>query len=118
MNNFQKIKIEGQEYYIVDSIQNLRAEDSFIHRKNKLKLFKGSGEARKYIGSYTGNSGEKLKSFFEYENWGDSKVDNKRTYPIIQENCFFSKSNLLQYLYDARVEYHSQEQVYNRPVAK
>ena len=118
MNNFQKIKIEGQEYYIVDSIQNLRAEDSFIHRKNKLKLFKGSGEARKYIGSYTGNSGEKLKSFFEYENWGDTKVDNKRTYPIIQENCFFSKSNLLQYLYDARVEYHSQEQVYNNDISK
>ena len=118
MNNFQKIKIEGQEYYIVDSIQNLRAEDSFIHRKNKLKLFKGSGEARKYIGSYTGNSGEKLKSFFEYENWGDSKVNNKRTYPIIQENCFFSKSNLLQYLYDARVEYHSQEQVYNNDISK
>ncbi len=118
MSNFQKIKVDGIEYYIVDSIQNLRAEDSFIHRCNKLKLFKGNGESRKYVGSYTGSNGEKLKSFFEYGNWGETKVDNERTYPIIQENCFFSKSNLLQYLYDARVEYASQEQVYNNDISQ
>lgn len=118
MSNFQKIKIDEIEYYIVDSIQNLRAEDSFIHRKNKLKIFKGAGEARKYVGSYTGNNGEKLKNFFEYENWGQTKVNNKRTYPIIQKNCFFSKSNLLKYLYDARVEYTTQEQIYNNDISK
>jgi len=118
MNNFQKIKIDGVEYYIVDSIQNLRAEDSFIHRQNKLKIFKGNGESRKYVGSYTGNNGQKLNHFFEYESWGDTKVDNKRSYPIIQENCFFSKENLLKYLYDARVEYQKQEQVYNFDISK
>ena len=118
MNNFQKIKIDGVEYYIVDSIQNLRAEDSFIHRQNKLKIFRGNGESRKYVGSYTGNNGQKLKHFFEYETWGETKVDNKRTYPIIQEKCFFSKKNLLKYLYDARVEYQEQEQVYNFDISK
>jgi len=118
MNNFQKIKVEDVEYYIVDSIQNLRAEDSFIHRTNKLKIFKGNGESRKYVGSYTGGNGERLKQFFEYKNWGETKIENKRTYPIIQKKCFFSKSNLLQYLYDARVEYHQQEQIYNNDISK
>jgi len=118
MNNFQKIKIDGVEYYIVDSIQNLRAEDSFIHRQNKLKIFKGNGESRKYVGSYTGSNGQKLKHFFEYKTWGETKVDNKRTYPVIQEKCFFSKKNLLKYLYDARVEYQEQEQVYNFDISK
>lgn len=118
MSSFQKIRIDEIEYYIVDSIQNLRAEDSFIHRKNKLRIFKGNGESRKYIGSYTGNNGEKLKSFFEYTMWGNSKINNQRTYPIVQEHCFFSKANLLQYLYDARVEYQAQEQIYNHDISK
>lgn len=117
MSNFQKIKIDETEYYIVDSIQNLRAEDSFIHRSNKLAFFKGNGEARKYVGSYTGKNGDKLKSFFEYDDWGDVKVNGKRTYVNIQENCFFSKANLLKYLYDSRIEYQKQEQVYNNDIA-
>jgi hypothetical protein len=32
---------------------------------------------------------------------------------IQEENCFFSKSNLLKYMYDARIEYQKQEQIYN-----
>jgi predicted restriction endonuclease len=49
MNNFQKIQIDGVEYYIVDSIQNLRAEDSFIEPSNKLKFGTVSREgASKY----------------------------------------------------------------------
>lgn len=118
MDNLQKIKVDSQEYCIVDSIQNLRAEDSFIHRKNKLKIFTGNGESRKYVGGYSGTNGEKLKSFFEYEAWGDAKLNGERVFPIIQENCFFSKSNLLKYLYDARVEYEAQEQVYNNDISK
>lgn len=46
MNPFQKIKIDNQEYWIVDSIQNLRAEDSFIHRNNKLELFIANATVR------------------------------------------------------------------------
>jgi predicted restriction endonuclease len=118
MNNFQKIQIDGVEYYIVDSIQNLRAEDSFIHRNNKLSIFKGNGESRKYVGSYTGKNGDRLKDFFEYQNWGDTKgEDGKRVYPTISKNCFFSQSNFLKYLYDARIEYQAQEQIYHRDIS-
>ena len=117
MSNFQKIKIDEIEYYIVDSIQNLQAEDSFS-RTNKLKAGTGSVEARKYVGSYIGTNGNHLKNFFEYNNWGDVKVDNKRTYPTIQNHCFFSKSNMLKYLYDARIEYQKQEQIYKNDISK
>jgi len=118
MDNFQKIKIDGLVYYIIDSIQNLRAEDSFIFRKNKLDMFKGNGESRKYVGSYTGKNGARLSDFFEYKNWGNTKENGKRVYPIIQENCFFSKSNLLKYLYDSRIEYQKQEQVYKFDISE
>lgn len=118
MNNFQKIKIDGNEYFIIDSIQNLRAEDSFIFRKNKLTMFKGNGESRKYVGSYTGSSGERLSDFFEYNDWGKGKENGKRVYTQIQEKCFFSKTNLLKYLYDARIEYQKQEQVYKFDISE
>lgn len=118
MGAFQRIRIEGIEYFIVDSIQDLRAEDSFIHNRNKLAIFTGSGEARKYVGSYKGNSSKRLSDFFEYSGWGKSHENGVRTYPTIQERtCFFSKSNLLKYLYDARVEYQNQEQVYNNDIS-
>lgn len=118
MNNFQRIKIDGDDYFIIDSIQNLRAEDSFIYRKNKLVLFKGNGESRKYVGSYIDSSGKRLSDFFEYNDWGKGKVNGKRIYTIIQEKCFFSKTNLLKYLYDARIEYQKQEQVYKFNISK
>lgn len=119
MENFQKIHIEGKDYFIIDSIQNLRAEDSFIHNKNKLALYDGSGEARKYVGSYTGSNGQRLSDFFEYNNWGNTKENGERTYPIIQgNNCFFSKTNLLKYLYDSRVEYQKQEQIYHNDISQ
>lgn len=119
MENYQRIKIEGKEYYIIDSIQNLRAEDSFIYRKNKLKMFNGNGESRKYVGSYEGQNGDRLKDFFEYSDWGKGNDQGDRSYSIIQqESCFFSKSNLLKYLYDARIEYQKQEQVYNFNIAE
>lgn len=120
MSNFQTITIENVEYNIIDSIQNLLAEDSFIHRNNKLSIFGGNGEARKYVGSYDGNSGERLKTFFEYDNWGVTKtINGKRAeYPIIQENCFFNKENLQRYLFDAKVEYQKQEQLYHNNIAE
>ncbi|MCB9034082.1 MAG: HNH endonuclease [Chitinophagales bacterium] len=112
MNNFQKIKIDTNEFYIIDSIQNLRAEDSFIYRKNKLSIYKGNGESRKYVGSYIGSSGDRLCDFFEYNNWGQGRKNEERVYTLIQNKCFFSKTNLLKYMYDARIEYQRQEQVY------
>jgi putative restriction endonuclease len=118
MDDFQKIKIDDIEYFIIDSIQNLRAEDSFIFHKNKLKEFGGNGESRKYIGSYKDVNRRKLEEFFEYKSWGNVKVNNKRTYPIIQNNnCFFSKNNLLRYLHDSKFEYIRQEQVYKQDIS-
>ncbi|WP_375559302.1 HNH endonuclease [Bernardetia sp. OM2101] len=118
MSNFQKIKIDENEYFIIDSIQNLRAEDSFIFRKNKLSMFKGNGESRKYVGSYIGSNGNRLSDFFEYSKWGEGKENGKRIYTTIQDRCFFSKTNLLKYLYDARVEYQKQEQIYNFDISE
>ena len=118
-NKYQKIKIEGNEYFVVDSIQDLRAEDSFIYRKNKLAMYGGSGEARKYVGSYTGSKGEALSNFFEYKKWGDCLGgDGKRIYPIIQSKCFFSRSNLLKYLNNAQTEYYKKEQIYNFDISE
>jgi len=113
----QKIKIANIEYNIIDSIQNLRAEDSFIFRQNKLSFYKGNGEARKYVGSYLGSNGKRLIDFFNYSDWGNTKKNGKRVYPVIQENCFFSKANLKKYLSDARIEYQKQEQVYHNDIA-
>lgn len=120
MQIYQKITIENIEYNIVDSIQNLRAEDSFIHRNNKLAIFGGNGEARKYVGSYEGDNGERLKNFFEYNSWGITKTVNGRRneYPIIQKNCFFNKENLQRYLTDAKVEYQKQEQQYHNNITE
>ena len=119
MENFQKIHFEGKEYFIIDSIQNLRAEDSFIYRKNKLQMFKGNGESRKYVGSYLGASGDRLSDFFEYNKWGEGLEKGERKYTLIQEgNCFFSKSNLLKYMYDARIEYQKQEQAYKFDISE
>lgn len=129
MNDFQKIKINGLEYNIVDSIQDFRAEDSFIHRSNKLAQYVGSGESRKHVGSYVGDSGASLSAFFEYDKWGivhKDKLKNRKTYEsaknagaIIQQGtCFFSKSNLLKYLDDAKTEYFEKEQLYHDDISK
>lgn len=127
MNNFQKIKVEGIEYYIVDSMQNFRAEDSFIHPKNKLLEYKGNGESKKHVGTYNGELGKKTSHFFEYETWGKEHFDKKKKRKtlesayeldavISQERCFFSKANLLQYLNDAKIEYFKQEQKYHNNI--
>ena len=127
MENFQEISIEGRKYLIVDSIQDFRAEDSFIHRNNKLAQFKGNGESKKHVGTYKGELGEKMSNFFNYNKWGLEHFDKEKSRKtqnsatkmgaVIQDNtCFFSKSNLLKYLSDAEVEYKSQEQIYHKNI--
>lgn len=124
----QKIKINGIEYFIVDSIQDFRAEDSFIHRSNKLAQFAGNGESKKYVGSYAGESGAKISEFFNYANWGIEYKDperNRKTETaarfnsaIVQDQrCFFSKTNMLKYLDDAKSEYFAQEQIYHNNIS-
>jgi len=128
MDNFQIIKIDNIEYNIIDSIQDFRAEDSFIHRSNKLAQFDGNGESKKHVGTYNGELGRKISNFFEYSSWGLEHFDNEKnrktiksareSNAIIQDNtCFFSKSNLLKYLEDAKAEYYAQEQNYHNDIS-
>lgn len=91
MSNFQKIKVDGVEYYIVDSIQNLRAEDSFIVPKNKLEINTGAGEARKYVGSYLRSNGQRLSSFFEYDKWGREMWMENAFIQLFKSNVFLVK---------------------------
>lgn len=114
--DYQKIKIEDRTYFIIDSIQDMRAEDSFIHNQNKLAMYSGSGEARKYVGSFTAKA---LSDFFDYSSWGEIDSNNERNYSPIQEStCFFSKSNLLKYMSDAQSEYFKQEQIYDKDISQ
>lgn len=129
MENLQKIKIDGKEYIIIDSIQDFRAEDSFIHRKNKLAQFRGNGESKKHIGTYSGEKGEMMSNFFDYSDWGLEHYDSKKkrktfnsakeSGALISENrCFFSKSNFQKYLSDAKTEYFAQEQHYHNNISE
>jgi len=130
MNEFQKIKVSGIEYYIIDSMQDFRAEDSFIQNKNKLAQYEGNGEAKKHVGSYKGELGRKISHFFNYKTWGLEHSDtNKHGWKTIdsarengaiiqEENCFFSKTNLLKYLRDAKTEYFTQEQQYHNDISQ
>jgi putative restriction endonuclease len=129
MNDLQKIKINGVEYNIIDSMQDFRAEDSFIHWKNKLSRFKGNGESKKHVGTYKGEIGEKISLFFNYDNWGiphkdpikkrktiNSAIESKAV--ISFNRCFFSKSNLRSYLNNAKTEYRIQEQDYRDDISE
>ena len=129
MDGFQKIKIDGIEYDIVDSMQDFRAEDSFIHRSNKLAQFDGNGESKKHVGTYNGELGQRMSAFFEYSKWGLEHYDNEKKRKSIQsaiesgaviqeQTCFFSKSNLIKYLEDAKAEYFEQEQVYHNDISE
>ena len=128
MSNFQKIKIDGVEYNIIDSIQDFRAEDSFIHRSNKLAQFDGNGESKKHVGTYNGELGQRMSAFFDYSTWGLEHFDAEKKRKSIEsaresgaviqdKTCFFSKSNLLKYLDDAKAEYYEQEQIYHNDIS-
>lgn len=129
MPDFQTIRVDNILYYIVDSMQDFRAEDSFIHRSNKLAQFEGNGESKKHVGTYVGEKGQLISTFFDYTNWGVSHIDEMKKRKTVlsaqsvgaiiqQKNCFFSKSNLLRYLEDARAEYLAQEQIYHNDISQ
>ncbi|WP_326981060.1 HNH endonuclease [Chryseobacterium sp. MYb264] len=128
MPEYQKIKIDNLEYFIIDAIQDFRAEDSFIHRSNKLAQFDGNGESKKHVGTYKGELGRKISNFFDYSTWGLEHFDShkkrktlnsaRESGAIIQDyTCFFSKTNLLKYLDDAKAEYYNQEQIYHNDIS-
>ena len=68
--------MHGLEYFIIDSIQDFRAEDSFIHRKNKLaQCSEGTESPRKHVGTYTGRKRRNdVKVFFDYADMGDENM--------------------------------------------
>jgi len=125
----QRIKVDDTEYLIIDYMQNFRAEDSFIHRHNKLARYRGNGEGKKHVGTYKGDKGELISQFFNYNKWGiphqDPNKNNWKTIEsarssnaVISNKCFFSKSNLIKYLLDAKEEYSQQEQVYHDDISE
>ena len=73
----QTLKLLPQ-YLIIDSIQDFRAEDSFIHRKNKLAQYKGNGESKKHVGTYKGEKGDIMSNFFDYSTWGLEHYDSTK----------------------------------------
>ena len=113
----QIVKIKNDSYEIVDSIQDLKAEDSFFLLK--LQETTGNGEARKYVGNYN-KKDDVLTNFFDYTRWGKERKQEttklNSSNSIQEERCFFSKSNFQMYLSDARDEFYAQEQVYRKNI--
>jgi putative restriction endonuclease len=126
MKKAQRLLIDNKEYFILDQLEPYRIEDSFIHRENKLSSFSGNGEAKKHVGSYSGDSGKRISAFFNYSNWGIPHLDqtcNRKTLgsaelvgAIVSRNCFFSKSNLSQYIQSCQTEYNFPTQNYHRNI--
>ena len=85
----KKTKIDNQEYEIIDQI-SVSIPDSF----SKLKTGSGHGEAKLYVGQV-----DQVKNFWE-------------SYP----NCFFFKSDLVDYIQDAQFEYKNPSQAYNQEI--
>src|SRR5690606_37849200 len=91
--------------------------------------FNGNGESKKHVGTYNGELGQRISNFFDYTTWGLEHIDiekkrktinsAKSAGAVIQENnCFFSKSNLLKYMDDAKAEYYAQEQIYHNDIGE
>lgn len=85
-----KIRIAGETFTILDSLNNITLADSFV--KNKTGT--GHGEAKLYVG----NVGERYNEFF----------DN------IDREFFFVKEDFDKYLLDAKDEYLNPQQEYTK----
>ena len=96
MEKFQKIKLNNEEYYIIDSMQDFRAEDSFIQNKNKLAQYDGNGEAKKHVGTYSGELGKKISHFF-------LKTHTTHTLPIFITTIFKLPPFQFTFLTDGQV---------------
>ena len=85
------MKINGVNYEIIDTIEQVTLADSFA-RENKIGT--GHGEGKLYVG----NEGERVFDFF-----GDFNV-----------KCFFRKSDFQKFLEDSKQEYYNPQQQYLR----
>lgn len=82
------ISIGGEEYEVVDALNNITLADSFV----KNKLGNGHGEAKLYVG----NENDRYKEFFD----------------DLSRESFFIKEDFDKYLLDARPEFFDPQQDY------
>ncbi|MCM3186374.1 HNH endonuclease [Priestia megaterium] len=110
----KEILLENTRYIQIDKI-TANVPDSFVHEQNKLVTSKSfnkekpsTGETRLYIGSETIIKQEGF--FVNFPNQVNYYGRMRDTLSI--NSCFFSKDNLLQYLYKAHKEYTKPSQNY------
>ena len=89
------IEIDGEQFELVDEVDNIPIVDSFV-KKNKIGY--GSGEARLYVGS------QHTRDFEGFFNGFHNKG-------------FFLKKDFEDYLKDAKFEYEEKEQGYQRDIS-
>ena len=87
-----EIKLNNQEFNVLDTKEKITIADSFVVRQNKIGG--GNGEAKLYIGQ----DNQETRSFFG---------NNGFAIP-----CFLIKQDLLKYLEETKVEYLKPEQPY------
>lgn len=87
------MKIDGEEYVIIDALEHVTVADSFIKEN---KIGSGNGEARLYVGY----GRKELFDFF----------DNFKT----NNECFFCKKDFILFLKDSQQEYYNPQQQYRR----
>lgn len=86
------IKLNYQEYKVIDAKEKITIADSFVVRQNKIGG--GNGEAKLYVG----NDNAEVRNFFG---------NNGFAIP-----CFLIKQDLIKYLDDTKTEYLKPEQPY------
>ena len=87
-----EIKLNNQEFKVIDAKEKITIADSFVVRQNKIGG--GNGEAKLYVG----NDNAEVRGFFG---------NNAFAIP-----CFLIKQDLLKYLDDTKAEYLKPEQPY------
>lgn len=87
-----EIKLNNQEFKVIDAKEKITIADSFVVRQNKIGG--GNGEAKLYVG----NDNAEVRDFFG---------NNGFAIP-----CFIIKQDLLKYLDDTKAEYLKPEQPY------
>lgn len=87
----KKLYFDDQTYKIIDTKEKITIADSFVVRQNKIGL--GNGEAKLYIG----HDNVKNRHFFGQK---------------IEIQCFLLKTDLIEYLNQAKAEYLNPEQLY------
>jgi len=91
-NNFMEIKLNNQEFKVIDAKEKITIADSFVVRQNKIGG--GNGEAKLYVG----NDNAEVRGFFGNTGFAIP--------------CFLIKQDLIKYLDDTKAEYLKPEQPY------